>query len=113
MNIPRLTPPAAPWTAEGWCLYEDDRWTGPVPHEWDDDGWWVYPDKASAFAGLAREMRQRCEEFAQGLLGGESLACSWYPVPVTYLANGRVRDESGEHLSPGNAAGEADDHANE
>jgi Uncharacterised protein family (UPF0158) len=30
-----------------------------------------------------------------GQLHGEGLVCTWYPVEVTYLPNGRVRDETG------------------
>ncbi|MCU0795763.1 MAG: hypothetical protein MUF31_07480 [Akkermansiaceae bacterium] len=46
--IPRIPVPPAGQTAEGWCLYEDDRWDGPAPQEWDDDGWIVYPDPSAA-----------------------------------------------------------------
>lgn len=101
MSLPRLRPPAEPWTVDGWCLYQDDRWTGPVPHEWDEEGWWVYPDRESAFAGLAREMRRRCDEFEAVRLCPGELACHWYPKKITYLSNGWVRDETQAEFEPG------------
>jgi hypothetical protein len=36
--IPRLNPPPEGQTLRGWCLYQDDRWDGPVPQEYDDQG---------------------------------------------------------------------------
>ena len=98
--IPRLNPPAEGQTLRGWCLYQDDRWEGPVPQEYDDDGWLVYPDIATAYRGLAREMRHRCELFETGNLPGTSLSCSWYPHEVTYLPDGIVRDDTGADFDP-------------
>jgi hypothetical protein len=100
-EIPRLNPPPEGRILYGWCLYEDDRWDGPVPQDYDDEGWLVYPDRKSAFRGLAREMRRRCEWFDTGELPGESLACAWYPREVTYLPDGRVRDDTGAEFEPG------------
>lgn len=97
----RVPVPAAGQTAEGWCLYEDDCWDGPVPQEWDDEGWIVYPDRPAAWAGLAREMRRRCDLFDVGKWSGEQLVTNWYPVPVTYLPDGAVRDETGAEFGPG------------
>lgn len=102
MNIPRLNPPPEGQTARGWCLYQDDRWDGPVPHDWDERGWLVYPDRATAFRGLARELRNRCDEFDAGHLLGENLVCNWYPVEVIYSPDGKVRDETGAEFVPGN-----------
>lgn len=101
MSIQCLNPPPEGQTVKGWCLYQDDRWDGPVPHDWDLRGWRVYPDRATAFAGLAREMRERCDRFDSGKLAGESLACNWYPVEVTYLPNGWITDETGAEFEPG------------
>lgn len=101
MNIPRLDPPPEGQTVKGWCLYQDDRWDGPVPHDWDEQGWFVYPDRATAFVGLAREMRCRCGQFDIGKLPGENFVCTWYPVEVTYLTNGWVSDETGAEFAPG------------
>lgn len=101
MDLPRLRPPCAPWTVEGWCLYQDDAWSGPVPHEWDDEGWWVYPDKDSAIAGVFREMRRRADDFDAGRWPGGNPAFLWYPKKVTYLHDGRVRDETGAEFEPG------------
>lgn len=69
--------------------------------DWDERGWRVYPGKATAFLGFARELRQRCELFHAGQLSGESLACTWYPVEVTYLPDGCARDDSGAEFAPG------------
>lgn len=101
MDLPRLNPPPEGQTLNGWCLYQDDRWDGPVPHDWDEQGWLVYPDSDTAYAGLAREMRRRCDLFDTGEQHGSGLACSWYPVEVTYLPNGWVRDETGAEFAPG------------
>lgn len=99
-HIPRLSPPPEGRILHGWCLYEDDRWEGPVPQEYDDEGWLVYPDCKSAFRGLAREMRRRCELFEAGQMPGEYLACSWYPREVAYLPNGWVSDDTGAEFDP-------------
>lgn len=99
--IPRLDLPPEGLTSRGWGLYENDRWHGPAPMDWDERGWRVYPDKATAFLGLACELRQRCELFHAGQLSGESLACTWYPVEVTYLPDGCARDDSGAEFAPG------------
>ncbi|MEO5716734.1 MAG: hypothetical protein ABIT37_24865 [Luteolibacter sp.] len=103
MNIPRLHPPpeGQTVTVKGWCLYQNDRWDGPVPHDWDEHGWRVYPDRATAFLGLAREMRNRCDQFDVGQLLGEHLVCTWYPAEVTYLPNGWVRDDTEAEFAPG------------
>lgn len=101
MNISRLNPPPEGENLQGWCLYKDDRWDGPEPQEWDEQGSFVYPDRATAFIGLARELRSRCDLFDASLLHGEGLVCNWYPVEVTYLPNGRVRDETGAEFEPG------------
>lgn len=93
--IPRLDLPPEGQTSPGWCLYENDRWNGPAPMDWDEQGWRIYPDKATAFCGLARELRQRCKLFDAGEIPGEFLACAWYPIKVTYLPDGRVRDDTG------------------
>lgn len=98
--IQRLNPPPEGQTLRGWCLYQDDRWEGPVPQEYDDKGWIVYPDKAMAYRGLAREMRQRCDGFESGEIIGEFLSCSWYPHEVTYLPNGNVLDSTGAEFDP-------------
>jgi hypothetical protein len=100
MKIPRLHPPAAPATLQGWCLFKDDPWIGPVPQECDARGWRVYPTREAAFAGLAREMRRRCDEFEAGQRVGAELVCRWFPMRVTYLADGRVRDETGVDFEP-------------
>ena len=100
-EIPRLHPPPEGRILDGWCLYEDGHWDGPVPQEHDDAGWRVYPDRTSAFCGLAREMRHRCDLFAAGELPGEFLACAWYPREVSYLPNGWVRDDTGAEFEPG------------
>lgn len=99
-EIPRLNMPSDGRALYGWCLYEDDRWDGPVPQEYDDNGWIVYPDRKTAFCGLARELRRRCELFEAGELPGEGLACSWYPREVTYLPNGWVIDDTGTEFDP-------------
>jgi hypothetical protein len=99
--IPRIPVPPAGQTAEGWCLYKDDQWNGPAPQDWDDDGWIVYPDPTAAWAGLAREMRRRCDLFDAGKWPGTQLVTNWYPVPVTYLPDGAVRDETGAEFEPG------------
>ena len=78
---------------------EDDRWNGPAPQEWDDDGWIVYPDPTAAWAGLANEMRRRCDLFDVGKWPGEQLVTKWYPAPVTYLPDGAVRDKTGAGLN--------------
>lgn len=101
MTIPRLDPPPEGHTVQGWCLYQDDRWDGPVPHDWDEHGWLVYPDRATAYVGLARELRRRCDLFDAGQLHGEALACTWYPVEVSHLPDGCVRDETGAEFEPG------------
>ena len=98
--IPRLNPPPEGQALRGWCLYQDDRWEGPVPQEYDDQGWLVYPDKATAYRGLAREMRRRCGLFEAGKLPGTSLSCSWYPHEITYLPNGYVTDSTGAEFDP-------------
>ena len=100
-DIPRLNPPPEGEVLHGWCLYEDDHWDGPVPQDYDDEGWRVYPDCETAFRGLAREMRHRCELFGAGKFAGSHLAISWYPREVTYLANGWVVDETGAEFEPG------------
>jgi hypothetical protein len=40
-EIPRLNPPPEGRILYCWCLYEDDRWDGPVPQDYDDEGWLV------------------------------------------------------------------------
>lgn len=99
--IPRLAIPPEGKTVRGWCLYEDDRWDGPAPQDWDEHGWWVYPDRESAFHGLAREFRRRCDLFDAGQLHGPALACNWYPEEVTYLPDGYVSDDTGAIFAPG------------
>lgn len=99
-GIPRLSPPPEGRILFGWCLYEDDAWDGPVPQDYDDQGWLVYPDRKSAYRGLAREMRRRCELFEAGELTGEHLACLWYPREVIYLPNGWVRDDTDAEFDP-------------
>jgi hypothetical protein len=69
-GIPRLSPRPEGRILYGWCLYDDDRWDGPVSQEYDDKGWLVYGDRKTAFRGLAREMRCRCELFETGELSG-------------------------------------------
>jgi hypothetical protein len=101
-SIPRLKPPPHGQVVRGWCLYDNDRWHGPTPQEWDDLGWWVYPDPESTFLGLARELRRRCDLFDAGHLFGPNLVCAWYPEQVTYLSDGYVRDDSGAIFAPGN-----------
>jgi hypothetical protein len=99
-DIPRLSPPAEGATLSSWCLYEDDRWDGPVPQEYDDKGRIVYANRKTAFRGLAREMRRRHELFEAGKLPGGYLACRWYPREVTYQPNGWVIDETGAEFDP-------------
>ena len=101
MHIPRIACPPEGKTAAGWCLYENDRWDGPAPQEWDDDGWFVYADRATALRALAKELRNRCDRFDAGLLQGEELNPIWYPEKVTYLSNGWVVDETGAEFKPG------------
>jgi hypothetical protein len=100
-TIPRLGRPPEGQAVRGWCLFEDDRWDGPTPQEWDDLGWWVYPDRESTFLGLARELRRRCDLFDAGQLFGPQLACAWYPEQVTYLSDGYVSYHSGAIFAPG------------
>ena len=65
------------------------------------DGWIVYPDPTAAWAGLAREMRRRCDLFDSGQWPATQLVPNWYPVPVTYLPDGAVRDETSAEFGPG------------
>lgn len=100
IQIHRLSLPPAGQSLRGWCLYEDDRWDGPCPQESDEHGFLVYADEVSAYAALAREMKRRCSWFEERKLHGGALRCLWYPMRVTWFADGHLVDETNSEQFP-------------
>jgi hypothetical protein len=108
MKIERLSLPTPGQRVRGWCLYRNDRWNGECPQEEDELGFFVYADKDSAWAALARELRVRLEYYEAGKCHGAELETGWYPMEVTWFDDGHLIDATNSEQWPAGSFGEED-----